>query len=371
MHLEVDRGDLTHLREWVDPPRQMEDGEARVRVDAFGLSSNNITYAVFGDALHYWDFFPAGRDPADGDAPTVWGRIPVWGFGEVVESRSPDLVVGERLYGYFPMASELVLSPGRADDRGVLDLAPHRSEMASAYNRYNRCAADPVYRPDREEHQMLLFPLFFTSFVVDDFLRDNGDFGAEQVVISSASSKTAIGVAFLAHQRGLRVVGLTSPGNADFVERLGVVDQVLTYEDTGSIPATPSVSVDVAGNRDVLHAVHARLGDLLGHSMAVGGTHWDHRPDHDLGGLAGPEPVFFFAPTQIAKRNKEWGRGELDDRIGEAWDRYATWVDGWIELRRSSGPAAVAAVYHELLGGRTDPRVGHVCSLVDQPVVPA
>src|SRR5689334_14380378 len=85
---------------------RVEPDRARLRVDAFALTSNNITYAVFGAAMQYWDFFPT----AD---PEAWGCVPVWGFAEVVESTSDACTVGERLYGYLPMASELVVEPGR------------------------------------------------------------------------------------------------------------------------------------------------------------------------------------------------------------------------------------------------------------------
>lgn len=352
--LEVDRSALDRVRVQEDPPLEPADGHALVQVDAFALSANNITYAVFGDAMKYWDFFPAA-DP--------WGRIPVWGFGSVVASSSPDLAVGERLYGYYPMASHLLVTPGRADKRGVADTAPHRAALASAYNRYVRCATDPVYRQDREDHQMLLYPLYFTSFLVDDFLADNEDFGAEQIVISSASSKTALGVAFQAHQRGARVVGLTSPGNVAFVEGLGVADEVRIYDDVASLAAVPSVFVDVAGNADVRHGVHARLGDLLGHSMAVGGTHWDHEAAEVEGERPGPAPVFFFAPAQISKRAKEWGRAELDARVGAAWSRYADWADGWVDFQHAAGAEAVTAAYREQLAGHADPRHGQICSL--------
>ncbi len=122
--------------------------------------------------------------------------------------------------------------------------------------------------------------------------------------------------------------------------------------------------VDVAGDRDVLHAVHARLTDLLAHSMIVGSTHWDHRAEVDAP-LAGPEPRFFFAPAQIAKRTQEWGQAGLDARVGEAWDRYAGWVGSWIEFRHGAGPEAVEAAYLVLLDGRADPRLGFICTMAD------
>jgi len=364
--IEVVRDELHRVRALESAPTELADGEARVRVERFAFTTNNITYAVFGDALQYWAFFPAGPDDgAAEDAPTPWGRIPVWGFGVVSESRSDAVDVGERLYGYFPMSTEVVLVPGKGDERGVTDLAPHRQAMAGAYNRYVRVAADPIHRADREDHQMLLFPLFFTSFLVDDFFADSEWFGARQVVVSSASSKTAVGVAFLAQARGAaEVVGLTSPGNVEFVESLGVFDRVLAYGDVDEVPVVPSVYVDIAGNRDVLYAVHAHLGDELTYSMTVGGTHWAHEATAPAD-LPGPAPAFFFAPGQIAKRTKEWGRDGLDARVGEAWQGYADWADGWVEFDRALGAEAVQQVYLELLDGRVDPRAGHICSLGD------
>lgn len=359
MQIEVLRDDLHRVRAVPPDDTPLGPGDARIRIEAFALSANNISYAAFGEALRYWDFFPA----APGAEGERWGRIPVWGFGRVVESHSPDLVVGERLYGYWPMGSDLVITPGRADARGVSDLAPHRAAMAGAYSRYTRVAADPMLAGGREEHQMLLFPLFYTSFLVDDFLADHRDFGAEVVVVSSASSKTAIGVAHRARARGRRCIGLTSPTNADFTTDLGVYDEVLPYEAVGSLTRVPTAYVDVAGNAAVTRAVHEHLADALTHSMVVGGTHWDQPPDPSGEPLPGPRPAFFFAPTQIAKRVAEWGQEEMDARLGAAWTEYATWCDSWIRFERCVGPDAVTEAYRSLLEARTDPRVGLTCTL--------
>src|SRR4051794_33332062 len=356
MIVEVDRKQLSEITAHDRPSAELADGSARIRIDRFALTSNNVTYAVFGEAMQYWSFFPA-------EDPETSGVVPVWGFGEVVESTTETCTVGERLYGYYPMASELVVEPGRGDAQSFMDIAAHRVPMAAAYNRYVRCETDPVYRSDREEQQMLLYPLFFTSFLIDDLLADNGDFDARQIIVSSASSKTAIGVAFLAHQRGARVVGLTSAGNHAFVDRLGVYDEVLDYADVSRIASEPAAYVDIAGDRDVLYAVHSAGGELLRYSMTVGATHWDHEPEVLHADLPGPAPAFFFAPAQITKRNDDWGSDELARRMAAAWADYSTWTDGWLELRRAYGAAEVIAAWKELLHGSADPRVGFVCSL--------
>ena len=372
MDLEIGLKDLERVRVVDGPDPVLAEGEARVRIDRFGLSSNNITYAVMGEALQYWTFFPAA-EPDPGDV-AGWGRLPVWGFGDVVESRSPDLDEGERLFGYFPMSSGLVIKPGARGTEVVHDTAPHRAERAAAYNGYRICRADPLYRVALEDLQMLLYPLFFTSFLVDDFLDEHADFGAERIVISSASSKTAIGVAWSARRRRRSVTGLTSAANADFVRSLDVYDSVIVYDDlepgrdsvrsTGKavLAGGRSVYIDVAGNQAVTAAVHGQAD--LGYSMIVGDTHWDSGPAARTGPLPGPEPKFLFAPARISQRTREWGAAELATRVAARWREFAAWAGSWIELHEAAGPDEVTAVYHGLLAGRVDPRIGHICRLV-------
>lgn len=358
MHLEVDRSDLHHVRAVAHPPAALGPGEARIHVDAFGLSANNITYAVYGDLMRYWECFPGPEE--DG---VQWGRVPVWGFGDIVESTVGGVAEGTRVYGYFPLADELVVAPGRIDDRGFSDLAPHREALPSVYSRYSVTTADRVYRPEREDQHMLLWPLFVTSFVVDDFLGDHDLFDSRTAVLSSASSKTAIGAAFLlAEREGVDVVGLTSPGNLDFVRSLGCYDTVLSYDDIDGLAGSPSCYIDVAGRKDVTHAVHTRLGADLRYSMVVGDTHWDDATTGE-GGLPGPRPEFLFAPVQIAKRRTDWGRDGFEGAVTEAWDRFIPWTDGWLSIRHVAGAAATEAAYREVLDGRVDPRTGDICTL--------
>src|ERR1700704_4405671 len=83
-----------------------------VKVTRFALTANNITYAVLGDQLKYWQLFPAPKD---------FGNIPVWGFGEVVASKHPDVSEGERLFGYFPMATHLGIEATDVSKSGLRD----------------------------------------------------------------------------------------------------------------------------------------------------------------------------------------------------------------------------------------------------------
>lgn len=350
----VKRDDLRECRIAESPAPEIEPGQALLRVDTFGLTANNVTYAVFGEAMHYWDFFPA----ADG-----WGRVPMWGFAEVERSEAAGVEPGTRLYGYLPPSSHLVVTPADAGPAGFVDGSPHRAPLPSAYHRYLATGADPFYRADTEEIQMLLRPLFFTSFLIDDQLDDEGLATRGPVLISSASSKTAIAAAFMLAQRdGVELVGLTSPRSAEFVAGLGIYDRTVAYDAIGSLDTGPAAFVDVAGDGDVRLAVHSRFGDELVHSMAVGATHWEEL-GAGAGDLPGPAPAFFFAPDRVVKRSEDWGRAALETRVADAWRPFCEWTGGWLETIPGQGFDAVRDAYLDVIDAKVDPKHAHVLTL--------
>ncbi len=228
----------TQLPDAADLP----DGALLVKADRFAFTANNITYAALGDQLKYWQLFPA---------PEMFGIVPVWGFGDVIASRHPGIATGERLFGYFPMATHLVIEAADVTKRGLRDAAPHRQGVSPVYNAYARISGDPAFEGRQGDYQALLRPLFMLSFLVDDFLAENEFYGARGVMLSSASSKTAFGLAHLLHtlRKPIRVIGLTSASNVEFVKSLGCYDEVVTYDRVTSLPSdSPVAYVDMAGN---------------------------------------------------------------------------------------------------------------------------
>ena len=333
----------------------LKAGEVRLAIQRFALTANNITYAAFGDAMKYWQFFPT--------ADAAWGSIPVWGFADVAETACDDVTVGERFYGYYPMASHVTLLPARVNEHGFYDAAPHRAELHPVYNQYVASRNDPLYTADTEDIQALLRPLFVTSFLIDDFLADNDFFGANTLLLSSASSKTAYGTAFqLAQRKGVEVVGLTSAANVLFCESLGCYHRVLTYDQLDQIANDAAcVYVDFAGNAKLRLAIHRQFAHLK-YSCSIGGTHVEQ-----LGGardLPGVRATLFFAPAQIKKRSADWGPAGLRERLSAAWQAFTHKVcqpnAPWMVAQQHSGSATFEAVYREVLKGGSDPRSGHM-----------
>jgi hypothetical protein len=357
-HFTVSKTNPQHHR-WSQSslPTKLEDGEVLLAIDLFSFTANNVTYAVFGDRMKYWDFFPTD------DA--AFGSIPVWGFADVVASNVEGVAVGERFYGYYPMSTHLVVKASRVSAHGFTDASAHRAELPAIYNQYTRTSTDSMYRKEHEAEIAILRPLFATSFLLEDFLADNAFFGATQVLMSSASSKTAYGTAacLAVRNNGVTAVGLTSKSNVEFVKSLGCYENVVTYDDIATLDlSVPTVYCDFAGNADLRATIHNHFGDALQYSCSIGGTHWDH-----LGGtrdLPGPKPTLFFAPSQAKKRVGEWGPAGFQAQLANAWQHFMSKTSQsatpWLKVVSSTGQDAIARTVSEVIGGKLDPCEGHV-----------
>lgn len=347
----VDKSAL-RLARFAPATSKIVEGEALLKLDRFSLTSNNVTYAAIGEQFGYWKFFPA---------PEPNGRVPVWGFADVVESKAPELKVGERIWGYYPIGTHLVVTPVKCSARGFVDGAAHRVGLPPIYNQYERVTADPGYKREHENQIALFRPLFGTGFLIDDFLADNGFFGAARVMLSSASSKTALGLAKCLKDRGgFEVVGLTSARNADFVRKTGYYDRVVAYDRLGDLPNdAPALLVDMAGDAPLINALADRLGDKFVYNCMVGGTHWEAQPQE----TRGPPRALFFAPDQIVKRNKDWGPEQFQKKLGGAFAAFVGSTDRWLKIVDRRGEAAIRDAWVALLDGHARPEDGYILGL--------
>ncbi|MBL4837587.1 MAG: DUF2855 family protein [Kordiimonadaceae bacterium] len=349
----VNRNDIHDTTVKSATTKPLAAGDVLLAIDHFAFTANNITYAAFGDAMKYWDFFPAQEG---------WGCVPVWGFADVIESKCDGVAVGERFYGYYPMASHLRVTPAKLSKSGFIDSSPHRRHLSTVYNNYQNVANDPGYNPKIEDLQMLFQPLFMTSFLIDDFLEENDFFGAQQVILSSASSKTAYGLAFMLSRRpDIKVIGLTSPSNVAFTESLGFYDQVITYDDISALDTDiPATYVDMAGSGDVRASVHVAFADNLTYSCSVGASHWDKLTSNT--GLPGAKPTMFFAPDRVQQRTKDWGPAGVQQRSAKAWQGFIARAGSLIGVVHETGTDAMGSVYSDTLNGKADPKNGYILS---------
>ncbi len=348
----VNRHALTETSVHEETPAPLGDGEVRLRIESFSVTANNITYAVIGDMFGYWNFFPAEGQ---------YGVVPMWGHAVVEESRNPDIAVGERVYGYLPMGTHLDVLPDKVSRGGFTDMAAHRQPMSPIYNQYSRLAADPEHDPAKKAERMLFGPLFKTGFLIEAMFRREDWFSATNLIMTSASSKTSMGLASVAKDLspGIKRIGLTSKGNVDFVSGTGLYEEVMAYEDVGNLPKIASVSVDFAGNSSLLRGIHETLGQNLKYSCLVGATHVDARGLGGGGGdLPGPKPILFFAPDHAVATVQELGPKGFGEAVAVSWKNFLSAVDGVVEIDERQGLGAAANAFAETLAGKADPAVG-------------
>lgn len=338
----------------------LADGHIRVEVGPWALTANNITYMVTGDMIGYWKFF----EPKDyGIEMDGFGRMPVWGYGKITQSNCDGIAEGEMLYGFFPIIKSIDMEPIKLSPLGFQDGIEHRKELHSVYNSYTRTDADPSFVPALHAIQPVLRPLFTTSFLIDDMFGAENHFGAEQVILLSASSKTALGTAYCLKERGgVKVAGLTSGGNKTFVEDTGFYDDVKTYDDIAAFdPSVKTALIDMAGNGEVTGKLYEHFGDNIVYNCMVGKSHWQ-------GGSPpkspkGAPPIMFFAPDRAKQRFADWGSEGFAKNLGARWVPFCQSAKGWLNIEQSEGLEALLPIYKDFLEGRAAPSNGYLFSL--------
>jgi hypothetical protein len=333
----VKRDDLkvTEVRQVATP--ELEPEQVELAVERLALTMNNVTYARWGDPpLNFWNTFPA-PDPA-------WGRVPVWGFVRVARSRHPDFPVGDRFFGLLPPSSHHLVRPAPAP-RGFVDTTPDRYFPHPWYQTFQPAGAVD----HRDDRRTLLRPVYPASFHAADFVAGKAREDGLTVLITSASSKVAIGIAHrLQRNPNVRTVGFTSEHRREFVAGLGLYDAVVGYPDLSSAPVEgPAACLDITGDGDVLTAIHGAFRDSLVDIALLGWTH-GAQPAPDL---ADPAPEIFFAPGVEGEAIETEGQDAFFARYHAAEEKFIDATESWLAVANDSGPDAVAAVFHSLVDG--------------------
>jgi hypothetical protein len=347
----ANKADLSDLSVHSIPLPPLANGAVRLRIESFSVTANNVSYAVIADMFGYWNFFPAGEG---------FGVIPIWGHAIVDQSRSSEIMIGERVYGFLPMGTHLDVVPGKISANGFMDMAAHRQPMSPIYNQYSRLNADPEHDAAKEAERMLFAPLFKTGFLIEAMFRRENWLGAENLILTSASSKTAMGLASVAKELspGIKRIGLTSAANMEFVRGTGLCDDVLPYDAAANLPQHASVSVDFAGNSGLLRSIHDTLGDNLKYSSLVGATHVDARGFGGGRSISGRKPVLFFAPDHAVASIKELGPKGFGEAVAKSWKTFLATADGKVAIDERQGIQTAIPAFLDIMQGRSDPGVG-------------
>ncbi|MCI0383173.1 DUF2855 family protein [Streptomyces sp. CNQ085] len=344
----VGREDLTATEVRPAAPAPLRPGQVRLAAERFSLTAITATYARLGESeLPFFDAFPG---------PEGRGRVPAWGYARVEESRHPDIAEGTRCFGFLPLSTHVVLTVSPTAG-GFADTTAERDYLHPWYRRY-LSAGEP---DDLDDHRVLLRPLYPASFALAEFL--GGAAPSRTVLVTSASSKTAVGMAaLLADRDDITTVGITSSRSLPSVRELGHYDRLLAYEDLSRAEVSgPAVLVDFTGQAERLSSVYERFGTVLEDALLVGYTHPGAQIEPPRG-LSGPEPWIFFTPSEEERFAEKEGAQAYRSRYRAAEERFVRDAPSWLTVDRRSGPEALAGAYRALMAGEVPARSGIVAT---------
>ncbi len=340
-----------------EPAAPLAEGQVRLAVRRIALTTNNITYALFGDRMQYWQFFPSGQ--AD------WGIVPVWGFADVVASAVPDLAVGERVYGYLPLAERVACAARSGSTaEGFVDAAAHRAGLAAVYNRYVRCAADADYRREDEDALMIVRPLFTTAYPAERLparagvLRRHAGAAVQRIEQDGVCHRL---VPEAGTRRPCTWSASRRPRNRDFVRALGCYDRVLTYDEVASLDRnTPTVFADFSGSAEQRARLHRHFGDALRHSAVIGATQFSAGEGRSA---ARCQAHLLLCARPGAPAHRGLGRGGVPAACRRSQRRFLERaLDAqapWLRIVEHQGLESAIGVLRALAQGGVDPRQGH------------
>lgn len=358
MDLVVKRKDISKLLDVVSPSLTIGDGEILVKVEKFSLTSNIVSYGTAGESLGYFNFFPTNDNKET-------ARIPVWGYSKVVVSRCTGINEGDRYYGYYPMSNFLVLKPGKIKDDSFVDIIEHRTKLPGVYNTYYNVTKADWYDNKLEDLIILLRPLCLTGYLLSVFLGYEKNFSAKNVLITSASSKTSLSLAFeLSRHSEFNVIGLTSEKNIDFVKSTKFYSKVVSYSDVEKVldKSDTYTIVDMRGNSDFLLSLDSHFSDKLKYICLVGNTDWKETKSKVK---FKAKKAFFFAPSQGVRLVKDHGQEKVNEMMSTAFTDFVTSCskNGIFKMVNVSGEPDIKAMFDKITQNKVAPNEAVICSL--------
>lgn len=378
----------------------------RVRSRILSLTTNNFSYARFGEELGWYSVWPTPRSlPAPYNDATRYGRIAAWGYGEVIESAHDDVPVGTKLFGYLPIGTlpeELQVKPATCPGH-LLEVSERRAaRVMPFYNRYICHPPQVGLSAERDVRglEALIRPLFEAGFLLNRYTfagpetkplhplghglpwtAEQADIADAVLVLLAASGKTSLSLADqLRHARNRdalprKVVAVGSEVSRAFTRRTGLFDEVLVYgdidrEDLADVlaldKATKAVLVDFGGRGDAPDRWAAKLRELGrtltglvfgGDPTRAGHSNFDAETRQEGSGV-----YMVSAPTIRDDAILAEGEARYFQSLDEAWARFVQDRGGLhgVDLTWRRDIGAFESDWDGLWKGQYGPEIGLV-----------
>lgn len=267
---------LALLKTDVPAEPTQQSGTVSLEILKSGLTANNTFYLRFGDKDPF-NFFHCY--PVDSTAELVQDKStshdefvhpPAWGVAQVVASTIDEIVVGTKYLGHLPIATSVTFKDVSVNEEG--NMVVKRPKVDAAYNVFRKIDPDDALLTEEYgDLALVCWPGIMTGFGCFSTLQMKGYYGADNLVITSASSKVALALAFYLKDSGKNVVGYTSKSNVPFCQSTGLYSQILDY-DADLDPEKKYVFIDIVGRSDIYSKNKSCVTKLIAIGNTVGAT---------------------------------------------------------------------------------------------------
>lgn len=345
-----------------------------LRIDKFAFSQMPLGYLMKGYTRTfsaYHDFF---KYPEDG----IY-RSACWGYCTVLESLHPKVPVGTRLYGLVPPCQyhiQKVMRAIPASKNGDpplvefdMDRMPYNLRRFQEYE----VLQDGAHQDTEMEDWIIATKEIYTmAFYMDEqLLVDTGQINS--VIISCASSKTAMALAYCLRMRGgvsieremSCVVGLTSKEHLEFVKSTDLYHEVYTYDDLDNIPNDKTiVYMDFKCDGAIRQALTLRMGTNLMYNMVLGPAVFQKKMKDQLFEKRAREILFDESSWRERRRMvAEVTKTGRNEKLKYSYKAFVERMQKLMKLKHVSEPESLRKMYDAIYSNQASPSEAFICSM--------
>ncbi|CAK9025715.1 unnamed protein product [Durusdinium trenchii] len=351
---------LTWRREKVP---DLDQGEVLLKVEKFAFSHMALGYLMKGFTRTfsaYHNFYKASEENLY--------RSACWGFATVMESTHDKVAVGTRLYGLLPAARYQVQTvgdtiPGKKDEPSCVELAMEGVPFNLRRFQEMEVVSDCM-EPHLEDWIICTKEIYTMAYYMDEqLLVDTGMINC--VIISCASAKTALALAFCLRMRDMRYVfGLTSKDHLDFARSTDLFHEVFSYDNVASLPNNHTVVyMDFKCDGELRQQITLRMGTNLMYNMVVGPAVFQKKMKDQLFEKRAREVLFDESSWRERRRLvAEVTKTGRNEKLKYSYQAFIERMKKIITVKHINGVDGFVEMYDALYSNASSPADVHVCS---------
>jgi len=345
-------------------------GEVLLRVDKFAFSHMALGYLMKGFTRTfgaYHNFYKCQEENLY--------RSACWGFMTVMESTHPKVAVGTRLYGLVPPARYQVqpvggtIPPGKKGEPAMVELA--MEEIPFNLRRFQEMEVSEGLEPHLEDWIVATKEIYTMAYYMDEqLLVDTGMISC--VLISCASAKTALALAFCLRMRDMRYVfGLTSKEHLEFARSTDLYHEVFTYDDVDSLPNTHTVVyMDFKCDGELRQQITLRMGTNLMYNMVIGPAVFQKKMKDQVFEKRAREVLFDESSWRERRRMvAEVTKTGRNEKLKHSYQAFIDRMKKIIAVKHVKSVDGFAAMYDSLYSNAASPSDVHVCCFHEDAAV--